>query len=410
MNGPFRSAGPRRHAARGATLIELMVALTIALTLSAAVFAVLKVAESRKRTMTGLNDIHQSGNFALFLIDKWVRSAGSGFTQAAGYAYGCPLYASRGGVGQLLPRVAALPAPFDQVVSTHGPTFRLAPLLILPGATSPSTSGKPSDVLIVMSASSGTTVLPLKFTDFASISGSAATLPLRTTQGLASSDLLLLADQDRPDGGTTPAGCMVEQLADTFSSAAGSAAPLGGSYFASQIGAQSLAALTDNAVAVNLGNVANGNPPQFLLIGVGDRNVLYTYDLLQTSDQPLQQRAEGVFELHALYGVDTNGDGKVSDGEWVSPTKEAYSPAALLAGTNAANLALQQIKAVRVGLILRTAVPERSGSAQAAPVPSVRLFSATTSPYTRTFAGSELDYRYRTLELTLPVRNSLLLD
>lgn len=410
MSRPRCPTGGRPLAARGVTLIELMVALTIALTLSAAVFAVLKVAESRKRTLTGLNDIHQSGNFALFLIDKWVRSAGSGFTQAAGYAYGCPLHAYRGGVGQLLPRVAALPAPFDQVVSTHGSTFRLAPLLILPGATTPGSSGKPSDVLVVMAASSGAAALPLKFTDFASISGSSGTLALRTTQGLASSDLLLLADQDRPDGSTTAAGCMVAQLADTFSSGAESAIPLGGSYFASQIGAQSLAQLTDAAVAVNLGNVTTGNPPQFLLIGVGDQNVLYTYDLLQTSDQPLQQRAESVFELHALYGVDTNDDRKVSDGEWVSPTTESYTPAALMAGTPAANLALQRIKAARVGLILRTAVPERIGSEQAPPAPSVQLFSGTGSVYTRTFTGSELDYRYRTLELTLPVRNNLLLD
>ena len=45
------------------------------------------------------------------------------------------------------------------------------------------------------------------------------------------------------------------------------------------------------------------------VIGVGDHNTLYSYDLLQTTASPLSPLADGVFELHAVYGVDTTADG-----------------------------------------------------------------------------------------------------
>lgn len=394
---------PRRPA-RGVTLIELMVALVVALLLSAAVFGVLKVAEGRKRTLTTVNDINQSGNYALYLIDKWVRSAGSGLVQASSFAYGCPLYAYSSAAGQVLPRTAALPAPFDQVVSRFGASFRLAPVLILPGATTPGVSGQASDALVLMAASSGAASIPLPF---ASSGGAAATLTLGSTQGLSGSDLLLLADQQGTSTGA--AACMVQQVASGFTGGSGTTVPLGGAYYAEVIGAQRLDALTPNAVAMNLGSVS-GNLPQFLLVGVGDHNVLHTYDLLQATAEPLQQRAEGVFELHALYGVDLDADGKLSSSEWASPAADAYAPAALAAGTKAANQVLQRIKAVRVGLILRTALPERAGSAQAPAATSATLFADTAWSFTRQFTGDELNYRYRTLELTIPVRNNLLLN
>jgi type IV pilus assembly protein PilW len=269
-------------------------------------------------------------------------------------------------------------------------------------------SGKTSDALVLMAASSGAANLPVSFTGFATSSSTAATLPLSSTQGLSGSDLLLLVD--RQGTGTGAAACMVQQVAAGFTGGSSTTAPLGGSYFADAIGSQSLGALTGDAVAMNLGNIANGNPPQFLLVGVGDHNVLYTYDLLQAATEPLQQRAEGVFELHALYGVDLDGDGKLSSTEWVSPAADAYAPAALAAGTTAANVLLQRIKAVRVGLILRTSLPERAGSAQAPGATSATLFADTAWSFTRPFTGDELNHRYRTLELTIPVRNNLLLN
>ena len=109
---------------RGLTLIELMVGILISMILALAVFLVLSRSEGFKRTTTSVNDINQTGNYAMYTLDKWVRSSGSGFQQAAAYAFGCPLHAAHSGT-QILPRTNALPAPFASV-NTSG-IFRLAP-------------------------------------------------------------------------------------------------------------------------------------------------------------------------------------------------------------------------------------------------------------------------------------------
>ena len=146
-------------------------------------------------------------------------------------------------------------------------------------------------------------------------------------------------------------------------------------------------------------------PVVVMLMGVGDHNSLFTYDLLKTGDTPLQAVAEGVFELHALYGVDRNSDDIVD--EWVSPSDSGagYTVADLSSGNAAAAERLTSTKALRVGLILRTALPERdeiSGD-------ELNLFAdlGDTLQYTRKLSEQERRYRYRTLESTIPVRNNL---
>ena len=68
----------RWQAARGFSLIELMVSMAIALVVTLAVFGVLVASEDRKRTSTALNDANQTGAYAAHLIDRSIRSAGSG--------------------------------------------------------------------------------------------------------------------------------------------------------------------------------------------------------------------------------------------------------------------------------------------------------------------------------------------
>jgi len=138
-------------------------------------------------------------------------------------------------------------------------------------------------------------------------------------------------------------------------------------------------------------------------VGVGDHDTLYTYDLLNISGTPLQASAENVFEMHALYGVDTNADGVID--AWVSPSSGSYTVSALTAGTSTAAGLLKNIRAVRVGLILRTALPERSTVNAAT---TLTLFSdiSTTLTYTRTLDSTEQHYRYRTIEATIPLRNN----
>ncbi len=122
-----------------------------------------------------------------------------------------------------------------------------------------------------------------------------------------------------------------------------------------------------------------------------------------------QEIADGIFEMHALYGVDTDGDGRVET--WADPGTPAYTIATLQSGTAASIATLRSIKAIRVGLILRTSLPEKVTTPPATSRP-LTLFSdlASAPTYTRSFSGNETNYRYRTVEMTVPLRNTLLLD
>jgi type IV pilus assembly protein PilW len=391
----------KRAPARGTTLIELMVALVIGMILSLAVFGVMSTFEGKRRTIDAGADLDQSASVAMFQLDRWIRSAGAGLEQANSYAYGCLLYATKGST-QLLPPTASLPAPFASVGAS---TLRLAPVLILPNQTSPgdsnaSTSGHTSDALLVMSSGNTSGQAPTLFT----ASAGSAQLNVPNTLAFSASDLILVADSQPASGGGI-APCMVTQADSGITSGAATSLALGGSWYAATVGTQSLSGYSDTGVAMDLGN-ATSRTPSFQLLGVGDHDTLYAYDLLDISDTQLQASAENVFEMHALYGVDTDADGVID--HWYSPsdTTAGYTVSALSAGTSTAAGLLKNIRAIRVGLILRAALPERDTIAAAT---SLTLFSDINSgalTYTRTLDTTEQHYRYRTIEATIPLRNN----
>lgn len=382
---------------RGFTLIELMVALTVAMVLSLALFGLLAVSEGRRRDTTGINDADQAGQLALYWLDQWGRNAGSGFLAKADPAYGCTLHA-RSVSGQTLPLTEALPAPFASVSPSGG--FALAPALIVPGGTTPGVSGKSSDVLVLMGGASGAGGAPIVMT----AAPAAAALTVNNSLGLNGGELLLLTDPSLGAAGN----CLITQVASAFTGGTSTSVTLGGDFYGDSIGGFGLADLTVDAVALPLGHPAT-NAPQFLVVGVGDHDTLYTDDLLQTQGQSsaLQPRVQGVFEMHALYGVDTDGDG-VMDG-WASPSTGSYAPANLLAGSSSANTLLRRIKAIRVGLILRVPLYEK----QALGTTSLTLFPDLASAglsVTRNLSSDEQHYRYRTVEATLVLRNNVMVE
>lgn len=396
---------PLRALQRGLTLIEMMVALLIGMLLTLAIFAVLGNAETLKRTTTSMNDINQTGNYAMYAIDKWVRSAGSGFAESAPYSFGCNVHSAKSGA-QVLPRTAALPAPFGGIDTGTANVFRLAPVLIAPGQMS-HTSGANSDALIVMAGAAGNGEIAVPFDGFAAT----GSLSLLNTVSLQSGDVMLVADEQTTTAGLAP--CMIQQVSSAASAVTGTTVALGGTYQQSPIASADLTAFTTSGKALKLGNIAAGNPPMFQVIGVGDNNTLVSYDLLQSTTTPMLTIADGVFELHAVYGVDTSTPPDGTIDAWVDPmTSATYTLAALMAGTPAASDLLQTIKAVRVGLITRTSLPEVNcfaGGAKAncvvAPA-TLTLFADLGLTRTRTLNAAERVFRYRTIESTIPLRNA----
>ncbi|MBW8831563.1 MAG: PilW family protein [Burkholderiales bacterium] len=390
----MRIVTSRRREA-GMTLIELMVGLLVGMLLTLAIFEVMATFEGRKRTLSSVNDIEHAGQLALYKIDSWLRSAGSGLPQSATYAYGCPVYASKSSV-PILPLTKTLDAPFESVNPGKSGVFRAAPVLILPGQTTPGASGSKSDVLVVMAAS-GDSGTPVPFTE--SGVATSSSLDLQNTVDFSANDLVLVADQQSLAGGARKP-CMVGQVSSTFTTGSAPPLALSGAY---QAESATLTNYSSSTVAMKLGNVASGRTPLFMLLGVGDNNVLYSYDLLRINDDAPQAQAEGVFEMHAVYGVDTNNDGKID--AWVSPSTGNYALSVLSAGDQIAATRLAQIKAIRVGLILRTSLAEKD----VAPNLPITLFADLEKlglAYPRTLSDQEQHFRYRTLETTIPVRNN----
>jgi type IV pilus assembly protein PilW len=238
----------------------------------------------------------------------------------------------------------------------------------------------------------------------------------------------------------TPTGrakCMLQEVAGAGSYTPGSgvtALPLAGTFAAGSVtsgaGSLALTSFTIDATVTPMGNLlatdgalakAVDNLPSFQLLGVGNNASLYAYDLLSgaAAATPI---ADSVIELHALYGLDTTvpADGVVDT--WMDPGTSPFTAAELMAGTETAAANLAQIKAVRIGLILRSPLLEKFDSKNPQVTgPTLGLFGTLPCPpatpgctgmsgftITRSLNAAERNYRYRTVELTIPLRNLML--
>jgi type IV pilus assembly protein PilW len=397
---------PQENRSSGFSLVELMVAMTIGLIISLAIFAALNTFEGRKRTSTSVNDIDQSGNYAAYALDKWVRNAGSGFTQNVDGAFDyllCTLTAAKDSA-QILPRTTDLPAPFGAVSTANGNIFRLAPALIFPG-------GPHGDSLIVMSGSAGQGESAALFR----AAPTAAALTVYSATGFKANDLVLVARK----GALGP--CMIQQVGSVnITTPTAQLLNLGGTYYSATTNSISLASSSfcSTAVAnsgavrkcnaVNLGNMTDtsgnfSNPPSFLIFGVGDNNTLFGYDLLQTQSTTVAVAretfavADGVFEMRALYGVDVNNDGRVDT--WTTATG-SFAPATLTAADGSGSSNLCRIKAIRIGMIMRSAFEEKDVVSNS----SLTLFNDVGLGVS---IAVDPHFRYRTIETTIPLRNML---
>ena len=402
--------------AAGFSLVELLVAMAIGLVVTLAITSVVIRSEGSKRSSTSVNDINQSGAYAAYVLDRTIRSAGSGFSQRWAEVYGCRLDVSRGST-HILP--LASPLPSTSAFTDLPLNLRLAPFVIGKGFADTTGAGAEvrGDVLIVMGGTAGVGELPQTVLPGSVIATTPASLRLPNTLGYRSGDLVLLADTG------VVGGCMLQQVGTRSATEYGQTLALAGTYFGATGTGVNLADFGAATVALQLGRHPE-NPPQFTAFGVGADRTLMSYDLLQplpagggAPDSPI---ADGVVEMRAVYGVDTTSppDGAL-DG-WVDASG-SYSAANLTDGSAAAASRLRQIVAVRVGLIMRTSLQERAPSSSASSVvgtetygqatgTQIRLFNDLPSAvrYTRTLATGELNYRFRTVEVTIPLRNVLM--
>lgn len=375
------------------TLVELMVAMSIGLGITLAVTSLLIASENHKRVSTSTNDAQQSGAYGFYALDKVLRGAGSAVAQTA-YpsdlgALGCRLNVR----ASQYPRNSAFPAPFSNFLAGVTNTLRIAPVLIAPGI-----SQAGSDVIMVTGGSGSAGGVSRQVTG----GGNATSVTLDNTVGFANDDLLLVSQSGITD-------CLLEQVSRITSPTLN----LGGTYYtAGASTSMSTFAGSTSTYVTPIGN-ATANNVHLLLFGVGVNQTLFSYDLLQnlqlvggSGGDTSQALADGIVTMHAIYGVDTNGDA-IQD-SWASPSDAGWDIATVM--NSAAKM--RQIISVRIALVAQGEYYEKSVVQQ----PPIIIFNGLTSGagtvltqnITNTFALDQ-HFRYRQFEFTVPLRNMILL-
>jgi len=139
-------------------------------------------------------------------------------------------------------------------------------------------------------------------------------------------------------------------------------------------------------------------------------NALRTQRLLPPPADIPSPLVGDVMNLKAQYGLDTNNDGVID--VWQEATG-AWDSAAVTATPGPLLSTLQQIRAVRVAIVTRSAQyekdPIKAGSPPNMAEGDLGLFCdpAPTCAYTMTLSADQQHYRYKILETIVPIRNAL---
>jgi type IV pilus assembly protein PilW len=368
------STAPARQ--RGFSLIELMVGMLVSLLCMLAIMAAFAVYEGKKRTTTSGNDAQQNGSYALYTLERQLRTAGSSIVQGYNYGlWGCPVTAyttTPSGKIQTLPAQSALPSPFT---SSGWPlTTRLVPVLIASGGSNP-------DVIGVVGGNSALQVFKI------AIAGTPTTssVAVGNSLGIMTGDYLL--------GTLSDGTCALAHLTSSST--------------ATQVSSTTLALDAANSPATGLQKATYlfdaGAAPMFTLFGIdASTNSLVSYDLLQ---RPVNGQAaavtpiaDGIVQMKALYGIQTS-----TGISWVQPTG-TYSIATLTASSSAASSTMGQIKAIRIAIVAQSRLPERSSDY--VDKNPIILFQDLDPTLQYTFTPNT-QYRYQVYDTTIPVRNAL---
>ncbi len=410
----------------GFGLVEVLVVILIMLFMSLAIFSVLANSEGNKRSTTSVNDIDQAGGFSIYELDKAIRNGGAGYRQAMSTTYGCQINAELNNK-QILPTAgtgAGVPAQFSQLDTLLNGNYRMIPTLIVAGGSN-LPGARASVGLVTASGNWGFGEFPVTVTaQAAAVTATGANLSMQSTVGLRANDIVMIAN---PVAGANVSPCMISEISAGWPAASQgvvSVLPLGGDYYfqnnanTTMVTAGAAGGVTN---LLDLGNeFADGAPSvkMFVVAQNGSDSTLYSYDLLQVnSSVPAttpQEVADGVYVMQAIYGISAPAATCTPTStvscpivQWVSAATPPWDYATLNNGTLASADAIYQIKAIRLGFILRTSLPEKNQVT----LNPVTLFNDLTpaygAPYVYNFTAAESYYRYRTVESTIPVRNNI---
>ena len=135
--------------------------------------------------------------------------------------------------------------------------------------------------------------------------------------------------------------------------------------------------------------------------------------------------ASNIVAFKAQYGVDNNDNGIVDDNEWVPGS--VLTPAMLLDPALTNRVALNRIRAIRIGMVVRSDQYDTSANPSNTPGLKGQAYNWTLfnwpcvargtcpaagfpgGPITGTIAADPLGgYRYRVYETVIPIRNNIM--
>ena len=361
---------------RGMSLVEILVAVLIGLIGMVIIMQVYTVSEERKRTTTGTSDAQISGNIAMFTLERELRFAGYGMVSRQANMLGCNVSA------------------FDSTRATTTLTFpTMAPVSISVGA-----GGAPDTITIIY----GNAWSSVDGSDFAAAAASGAPFPLKNAAGFQVGDLVVASE-----GG---ANCSVAEITGFSVGALNNIEHLISSPYSytDTHGATvtqnsrynktgGLGAYTTAARLFSLGR----SPVVRQYLVSNDKlktRSLMPYDSTQDPDNDGWADAdigEGIVNLKAIYGKDTDNNGVVDAWNTTQPVTAAD---------------WLQVRAVKIALLVRSGQYEKTPVT----VDCVSGSPANNSPhwsvgcFTMTNVADGTDwhnYRYRTYETVVPLRN-----
>jgi type IV pilus assembly protein PilW len=377
MNTPIRAIRPR-----GFSIVEIMVAMVIALLGMLVIFQVFAIAESYNRTAINGSDAQQNGAYALYVLQQEMREAGWGFNNSQ--ALGCNVLAYNSTLGG--PPAALTPG------APPG-TYTLAPVLITAALT---TTG--SDTLEVNYGNQNLLVAPVAITfQSTPLQPFVVANPYGFNQG----DVFLAVQPGL--------SCTLVQMTNAFTAAP--VAPCGSSSNCVQHNASATAypynnpagsgvTYTSNGYLFNLGSLKS--PPTRDVFSVVNNQLTVVASLTSAAQQVV---ADNIVQLKAQYGHDNGlNNGTVPTGPYVAGDGivDSYDTV-----TPATATAWNQLLTVRIGLVARSAQPEKPSG------PGPACDTTITAP---TWSGGNFDlsananwmcYRYKVFETVIPVKNIL---
>ncbi len=370
----------------GFSLVEIMVGMTIGLITVLVVSQVMQVAEARKRSSTSGADTIVNATLGLYTIERDAKNAGYGMTTVRN-SIGCEIRAQHDGENR---------------------DFTLVPARITDGA-----AGAPDKVQFMASNKNGVT-LPVRIS--VDHPKTAANFFVESDLGVQEGDMMIAVPSDI--NAVPPRWCSVFQVTGTGGASGGGGGGNGKAQGQNQVlhnSGQSEWNQPGNSIFPEAGYRADDyviNLGSFLdhTYSISDTGFLRLEDYkMITNDTVTRDLYPNVVQLQAVYGKDTTVPMDNIVDEWnatVPATPDAW----------------RQVIAIRVALVARSLSPEPGvvtldGNAAAStcdsatPHPAAVCWRPDPNGNGVTInVGSTPDwqrYRFRVLETTVPLRNTI---